>query len=183
MYIIWKNPNMKLHGKQHKGDCFYYRWHYGQQRRVCIYKKYVDKPTEKQKASREAFTELRREVARQLHDPILRARWEVRFKKDKEGYKMLHTYVYAKMKAGQTVIETSIQSHRSIVQTIERLSNNNPIQMPQLPQTKDRPMYIPPIWKPLIIIHNNSIIPLFLPIPITNECKESKDKYSKNLSP
>lgn len=104
MYITWKDPNMKLHGKQHKRDCFYFRWHYGKQRIVQYTHEYIDRPTEKQKASRQTFTTLRKEVARQLHDPILHARWEARFKQDKEGYKMLHTYVYAKLKAGETVI-------------------------------------------------------------------------------
>ncbi len=106
MYITWKDPNMKLHGKQHKRDCFYFRWHYGKQRIVQYTHEYIDRPTEKQKASRQTFTTLRKEVARQLHDPILHARWEARFKQDKEGYKMLHTYVYAKLKAGETVIQS-----------------------------------------------------------------------------
>ncbi len=107
MTIEWKDPNMRLHGKRHKRDRFYFRVHYGKQRMVHISCAYVDKPTEKQVSAREAFTALRKEVARQLKEPTLRARWEARFKKDKEGYKMLHTYVYAKMKAGETVtVET-----------------------------------------------------------------------------
>ncbi len=99
MIIIWKDPNMKLHGKRHKRNRFYFRWHYGKQRRVCMYTEYVDKPTEKQVSAREAFTELRREVARQLRDAVLREAWERRFAEDNEGYKFLHTYVYAKLKA------------------------------------------------------------------------------------
>ncbi len=103
MTIIWKDPNIRLHGKRHKCDRYYFRWHYGKQRVVQVVAEYVDKPTERQKSAREAFTELRREVARQLHAPTLRARWEARFKKDPQGYKMLHTYVYAKLKAGEAV--------------------------------------------------------------------------------
>ncbi len=99
MYIIWKDPNMRLHGKRHKDDRYYFRWHYGKQRRVCITKEYVDKPTERQISAREAFTELRREVARQLRDAELRSAWMRKFEEDNEGYKMLHTYVYAKLKA------------------------------------------------------------------------------------
>ncbi len=103
MTIIWKDTTLKLHGKRHKGDRYYFRWHYGKQRVVQISREYVDKPTEAQESAREAFTELRREVARQLRDAELRARWEARFKKDNEGYKMLHTYVYAMMKRGERV--------------------------------------------------------------------------------
>ncbi len=101
MIIIWKDPNMRLHGKRHKNDRYYFRWHYGKQRRVWISKEYVDKPTESQVSAREAFTALRREVARQLRDAVLREAWERRFAEDNEGYKFLHTYVYAMMKAEQ----------------------------------------------------------------------------------
>ncbi len=65
---------------------------------VYVKAEYVDKPTERQKSAREAFTALRREVARQLRDEELRSAWMRRFEADNEGYKMLHTYVYAKMK-------------------------------------------------------------------------------------
>ncbi len=106
MYIEWEDPYMRLHGKRHKNDSFYFRWHYGKQRMVQIYKEYVDKPTEGQKSAREAFTELRREVARQLRDAELRERWMQRFEEDSEGYKMLHTYVYAQLKAGVTVTQS-----------------------------------------------------------------------------
>ncbi len=99
MIIIWKDPNMRLHGKRHKSDRYYFRWHYGKQRRVYITKEYVDKPTERQISAREAFTELRREVARQLRDAELHSAWMRKFEEDNEGYKMLHTYVYAKLKA------------------------------------------------------------------------------------
>ncbi len=98
---------MRLHGKRHKSDSYYFRWHYGKQRRVCITKEYVDRPTEKQVSAREAFTALRREVARQLKDADLKAAWEARFKKDNEGYKMLHTYVYAMMKRGESVTKST----------------------------------------------------------------------------
>ncbi len=107
MTIEWKDPNMRLHGKRHKRDRYYFRWHYGKQRRVCIYKEYVDKPTEKQRSAREAFTELRREVARQLRDSVLREEWERRFAEDNEGYKFLHTYVYAMMKREAGTAETT----------------------------------------------------------------------------
>ncbi len=99
MTIEWKDPNMRLHGKRHKRDRYYFRWHYGKQRMVQMSGEYVDKPTERQISAREAFTALRREVARQLRDAELRAEWLRRFEADNEGYKMLHTYVYAKMKA------------------------------------------------------------------------------------
>ncbi len=103
MYIIWKDPNMRLHGKRHKRDSYYFRWHYGKQRIVHISHEYIDKPTQKQQSARDSFTVLRKEVARQLHDPTLRARWEARFRADKQGYKMLHTYVYAMLKQGESV--------------------------------------------------------------------------------
>ncbi len=105
MTIIWKDTTLRLHGKRHKGDRYYFRWHYGKQRVVQISREYVDKPTEGQVSAREAFTALRREVARQLHDPQLKARWEARFKKDSQGYKMLHTYVYAMMKRGESIAQ------------------------------------------------------------------------------
>ncbi len=43
MTITWKDPNMKLHGKRHKRDRYYFRWHYGKQRVVQMSKEYVDK--------------------------------------------------------------------------------------------------------------------------------------------
>ncbi len=108
MIIEWKDPNMKLHGKRHKSDRYYFRVHYGKQRLVHLYKEYVDKPTEAQKTAREEFTEMRREVARQLKDPVLRAKWERKFEADNQGYKMLHCYVYAMLKRSATeAINTS----------------------------------------------------------------------------
>ncbi len=98
MTIIWKDTTLRLHGKRHRRDCYYFRWHYGKQRVVQISGEYVDKPTEAQVSAREAFTALRREVARQLRDAELRSAWMRKFEEDNEGYKMLHTYVYAKMK-------------------------------------------------------------------------------------
>ncbi len=103
MKIKLKDPNLRIHGKLHKRDPYYFRHHYGEQRLVYISKPYIDCPTEKQKASRQAFTALRKEVARQLHDPVLRTRWEAHFHQDPQGYKMLHTYVYAKLKAGENI--------------------------------------------------------------------------------
>ncbi len=124
MTIIWKDTTLKLHGKRHKNDRYYFRWHYGKQRMVHVVTEYVDKPTEAQKNAREAFTELRKEVARQLHDPILRARWEARFKKDPQGYKMLHTYVYAMMKAGETIACRDAQ--KSVVSTSGAVRGGQP---------------------------------------------------------
>ncbi len=137
MIIKFKDPNRRIHGKLHKCDPFYFRYHYGEQRLVYISKPYIDRPTEKQKASREAFTALRQEVARQLHDPKLKARWEARFQRDKEGYKMLHTYVYAKLKAGETVIvESQYMTARDM----------QPAQGTQ----------------PYIVVYNGTIMPFFL---------------------
>ncbi len=97
MTIIWKDTTLRLHGKQHKNDHYYFRWHYGKQRVVQVSCTYVDNPTKRQVSAREAFTALRKEVARQLKDEKLRDEWLRRFEADNEGYKMLHTYVYAKI--------------------------------------------------------------------------------------
>ncbi len=99
---------MKLHGKQHKHDNYYFRHHYGKQRIVFSSYQYIDNPTEAQKTARQQFTKLRREVARQLKDPVLRAKWERKFKADNQGYKMLHTYVYAMLKKGESVIPETL---------------------------------------------------------------------------
>ncbi len=107
MHITLHNPNRRLHGKLHKCDPYYFRFHYGKQRLVFIQKQYIDRPTANQQASRNTFTTIRKEVSRQLHDPILRARWERKFKQEKAGYKFLHTYVYAQLKAGITVTQSS----------------------------------------------------------------------------
>ncbi len=108
MTITWKDPNIQLHGKQHKHDNYYFRHHYGKQRIVFSSYQYIDNPTKAQKTAREQFTELRREVARQLKDPILRAKWERKFKANNQGYKMLHTYVYAMLKKGESVISKTL---------------------------------------------------------------------------
>ncbi len=144
MIIKFKDPNRRIHGKLHKCDPFYFRYHYGEQRLVYISKPYIDHPTEKQKASREAFKTLRQEVARQLHDPKLKARWEARFQRDKEGYKMLHTYVYAKLKTGETV--TQSPTCRDVIS----------LRLPQRKCRRDAPT-------PILLIHNHTITPLFLP--------------------
>ncbi len=142
---------MRLHGKRHKRDRFYFRVHYGKQRMVYITKQYVDKPTEKQVSAREAFTELRREVARQLHDPILRARWEARFHQDSQGYKMLHTYVYAMMKRGESV---AVETRLKRVSTSET---------------------------PIIVIWHGVIMPIFLPWKVPKqENIEDLDVNEKN---
>ncbi len=177
MTIIWKDTTLKLHGKRHKRDRYYFRWHYGKQRRVWISKEYVDRPTEKQVSAREAFTALRREVARQLRDAELRAAWMRRFEADNEGYKMLHTYVYAKLKAsplqlpprGESDVTAEEQKFRSTevrrfgrgcvvdegdaingVSTARRESNHALLNR----ETHD---------ERLLIVHNGFITPIFLP--------------------
>ncbi len=150
-YIELKNPNEQWHGKRKKRDHYYFRFHYGKQRIVCLYKEYIDKPTERQKASRKDFTTLRREVARQLHDPILRMRWEKRFQNDKEGYKMLHTYVYAQMKAGISVMQSP--TCRDAIHCLSK----NASQYPQKCYTAARDM------QPFIVLCNGTITPIFLP--------------------
>ena len=82
------------HGKMNKADNYYYRYHYGKERKVKIHKEYVDRPTENQKKSRKDFTLRRQEVSRQLCEQEIRAKWEERFAKQSR-YKLLHTYVYA----------------------------------------------------------------------------------------
>ncbi len=114
MTITWKDPNMRLHGKKHKSDGFYFRWHYGKQRVVAFSHQYIDKPTENQKTAREQFTTLRREVARQLKEPKQKAKWERKFKQDPQGYKMLHTYVYAMMKKEQNERTNSTEKETCI---------------------------------------------------------------------
>ncbi len=132
---------MRLHGKRHKRDRYYFRWHYGKQRRVYMYKEYVDKPTEKQVSAREAFTVLRREVARQLRDAELRAAWMRRFEADNEGYKMLHTYVYAMMKRGESVAIQSATSREEPVVRLSRLCTGSS----------------------LLVVYNGGIMPIFFP--------------------
>ncbi len=149
MTIEWKDPNMRLHGKRHKRDRFYFRVHYGKQRVVQMSREYVDKPTEKQVSAREAFTELRREVARQLRDAELRARWEARFKRDNEGYKMLHTYVYAKMRRGESV------ACRDAIYCVSKNTENEPNTSVKQIETQ----YI----ASLLVVYNHALIPIFLP--------------------
>ncbi len=182
---------MRLHGKRHKSDSCYFRWHYGKQRVVSIRKEYVDKPTERQKSAREAFTELRREVARQLKDEKLRIEWMRRFEADNEGYKMLHTYVYAKMKAGVTVTQSptcrdvivlllpqrkcrrdaNLWLHASCCVSLnvpqehnQHTSNNLPI----LGNKRDAQKGVStPVAargvQPILLLYNHTITPLFLP--------------------
>ncbi len=168
MTIIWTDPHMKLHGKRHKRDSYYFRWHYGKQRVVQITRAYVDRPTERQKSAREAFTELRREVARQLHDPILRARWKARFQRDNAGYKMLHTYVYAKLKAGESV---------ACRDALLRVSPKNPTGLPNTDPILSCQPYKRDAQKGLLtsialqdkrpnialLVVNGAIVPLFIP--------------------
>ncbi len=172
MKVKLKDPNRRIHGKLHKCDSFYFRVHYGEQHLIYISKPYIDRPTEKQKASRESFKAIRQEVARQLHDPQVRLRWEQRFKADNQGYKMLHTYVYAKLKAGETV--TQSPTRRDVIS----------LRLPQRKYRRDathRDSYAPLIetsalrrllrgnehpqdaTPPIIILSNGVLIPLFFP--------------------
>ncbi len=164
MYIVWKDPNMRLHGKQHKGDCFYFRWHYGKQRMVHVVAEYVDKPTEKQVSAREAFTALRREVSRQLRNAELRAAWMRRFEADNEGYKFLHTYVYAMMKQGVSVTQSTTcrDGIHAVSQSTTKTIHETAC-MPSLHVSQP----------PIIIVHNGTIVPIFLPweIPKTERLR------------
>ena len=106
--VIFDIPVKAIHGKPGKdaGSC--YRHHYGKQRFV-RQKKYEDHPTENQIASRRAFGELRRRVAQEIHDPVKGAQWQQRFDEEKlrQGdqfpYSILAGFVYAKLKAGQSI--------------------------------------------------------------------------------
>ncbi len=171
MTIIWKDPHMRLHGKRHKTDSCYYRWHYGKQRVVYITKEYVDKPTENQKSAREAFTELRREVARQLKDENLRIEWMRRFEADNEGYKMLHTYVYAKLKAGETVTQSPTCRDALLCVSLnvpqehnQHTSNNLPILVNKRDAQKgvSTPVAAQGV-QPILLLYHRTITPLFLP--------------------
>ncbi len=156
---------MRLHGKRHKSDSYYFRWHYGKQRRVCITKEYVDRPTEKQVSAREAFTALRREVARQLRDADLRAAWEARFKKNNEGYKMLHTYVYEMMKRGESVI-----SRNEPAGCLSRRCTASSLQVNSKQETHIKGVSTSPT--PVIVVYNGVIVPIFLrsTVPIERDC-------------
>ncbi len=193
MIIKFKDPNRRIHGKLHKCDPFYFRYHYGEQRLVYISKPYIDRPTERQKTSREAFTALRKEVARQLHDPILKARWEARFKRDKEGYKMLHTYVYAKLKAGETVMQSST-SRDALQARLSPKATGRDETVARLPQKACLPIsheesnqsHAPFRGLGGFIIHNHTITPLFLPWKIPKQdhfanCKKNTTFAGTNI--
>ncbi len=153
---------MKLHGKRHKSDSYYFRWHYGKQRRVCITKEYVDKPTEKQVSAREACTALRREVARQLRDADLRAAWMRRFEADNEGYKMLHTYVYAKLKRGETVVTKATGTTGATKATMSSMRRGNALISTTYAGSE----------LPILVLWNGVIVPIFLrnTVPIEQDC-------------
>ncbi len=173
MIIKLKDPNQRLHGKLHKRDPYYFRHHYGEQRLVYIPKPYIDHPTEKQKASREAFKTLRQEVARQLHDPKLKARWEARFKKDPQGYKMLHTYVYAKLKAGVTVTQSPTYRGKLVA---------------RLPISHEGKKQSHAPFRGLggFVVYSGTILPLFLPWKIPKQehfadCRKSTTFVGTNV--
>ncbi len=173
MTIIWEDTTLKLHGKRHKDDRYYFRWHYGKQRVVQMSREYVDKPTERQKSAREAFTELRREVARQLRDAELRSAWMRKFEEDNEGYRMLHTYVYAKLEVtAESPIEreSAEQSPTSRDEAVYHLSrrytdirNGVETQYTASLQTDKAP---------ILLLYNHTVMPLFLPnkVPKQSNC-------------
>ena len=104
--VIFEVPVKAIHGKPGKGADGYYRHHYGKQRFVRT-KKYEDHPTENQILSRRAFSELRRRVAAEIHDPLRGPLWQQRFEEeklrqgDKFPYSILAGFVYAELKAGE----------------------------------------------------------------------------------
>ncbi len=172
MTIEWKDPNMKLHGKRHKRDPYYFRVHYGKQRMVYITKEYVDKPTKRQQYAREAFTALRREVARQLHDAELKAKWEAHFKKDNQGYKMLHTYVYAQLKAGVTVTGRDAIHRVSVGEVSHTIAKKETQYMASLhahSQQETRHRRVSTSQTPVIVVWNGVIVPIFLPSKVPKE--------------
>ncbi len=163
MKVTLKDPNRRIHGKLHKCDSFYFRFHYGEQHLIPITQPYIDRPTENQKASRQAFTTLRKEVARQLHDPVLKARWEARFKQDKEGYKMLHTYVYAKLKSGVTV--TQSPTCRDALQARlpqKTTGRDEPVARLPISHEESKQSHAPFRGLGGLILYNHTIIPIFL---------------------
>ncbi len=173
MTVEWKDPNMRLHGKRRKSDSYYFRWHYGKQRRVWISKEYVDRPTEKQVSAREAFTELRREVARQLRDAVLREAWERRFAEDNEGYKMLHTYVYAKMKASSdSPVRRERAQQEDTYHPCERCSPKGDAQKGV--STSGRMQRSHAMTS--LLVWNGVIVPIFLPanVPKNRVCTDDK---------
>ncbi len=165
MIIIWKDPNRRMHGKLHKRAPYYFRIHYGKQRLVYITKPYTDNPTPNQQASREAFTALRREVARQLHDPKLKAKWQTKFKANPHGYKMLHTYVYAMLKRGETLTQSST-SRDALLRISPVDENQQYIKLSNVPLRRNKPespKCIRTNIVPLLCVYNGSILPIFLP--------------------
>ncbi len=166
MIIIWNDPNKRVHGKLHKRDTYYFRFHYGKQRLVQYTHQYVDNPTEAQLSAREKFKAIRREVARQLHDPILRAKWERKFKDNPLKYKMLHTYVFAQLKK----------------QSVEQIQENQPpfihILEEKKRSIKDHKKIVNPSNSVRIssfIIYKHTILPIFLPKNIPIYAPRGKD--------
>ena len=106
--VIFDIPVKAIRGKPGKDAGGYYCHHYGKQRFVRT-KKYEDHPTENQIASRRAFSELRRRVAQEIHDPVKGTQWQQRFNEeklrqgDKFPYSILAGFVYAELKAGQSI--------------------------------------------------------------------------------
>ncbi len=201
MTIIWKDTTLRLHGKRHKGDRYYFRWHYGKQRVVQMSGEYVDKPTEKQKSAREAFTELRREVARQLRDAELRAAWMRKFEEDNEGYKMLHTYVYAKLKKSPLQLppqgESCVAADSEVTGTTMRrgdalVSTSKGIQETHMKGVSTRGKSVctkgSPLSEtqymaargvlPVMILHNYTIVPIFLPNQVPKRKGRQVDKWA-----
>ncbi len=157
---------MRLHGKRHKDDRYYFRWHYGKQRVVQISREYVDKPTERQVSAREAFTELRREVARQLRNAELRSAWMRKFEADNEGYKMLHTYVYAMMKRGEAVTtETSGDTMASMRRGNALVSTSRVQETRHEACSRIKGVATPYAGNelPILVVHDGVIVPVFLP--------------------
>ncbi len=174
---------MRLHGKRHKDDRYYFRWHYGKQRVVQMARKYVDKPTERQVSAREAFTELRREVARQLQDAELRSAWMRKFEEDNEGYKMLHTYVYAMMKKsplqlppqGESCVAETTKATRATEVTKTTMASmrrgNALVSTSRVQETRHeacsrkKGASTPYAGSelPILVVHDGVIVPVFLP--------------------
>ncbi len=167
---------MHLHGKRHKSDRFYFRWHYGKQHLVQYTHQYIDKPTESQKTARKAFTELRKEVARQLKDEQLKAAWQSKFKADSKGYKFLHTYVYAQLKAGVTVTYRDVPvahlPHPQSYRDAFLCASPNETQFHQhhpckhYSRKESAQKSFPTDVAPIIMVWNNTLIPLFLPAEV-----------------
>ncbi len=166
MTITWKDPNIKLHGKLHKSDPYYFRYHYGKQRLVQYTNQYTDRPTENQKASRQAFTALRQEVARQLHDPILKARWQRRFKANNQGYKFLHTYVYAQLKAGITLTQSTTSRDALLCVSPNGTQFHQHYACKHHSLGRDTQKNV---ISTILILHHHTILPLFLPSQVPKQ--------------